>query len=134
MSVNASRRDPEHVLNSYPARARMQVYIGNVPLGMTPRRVALILESHGYGTPCAVLLSRSGGLMRDFQEGIVTFCTEDDARLLRQAGQNRRALFWPDGRCAVIRPALCIGIIPGDRHHKAGGYAAQKASKRQFCG
>ena len=133
MSVNNRRRDQE-LPEFFQARARMQVYIGNVPLGMTPRRVGLILESHGYGTPCAVLLSRSGGLMRDFQEGIVTFCTEDDARLLRQAGQNRRALLWPDGRFAVTRPALCRGIIPGDRHHKAGGYAAQKASKRQFCG
>ena len=125
MSVNASRRDRE-------ARARMQVYIGDVPGTMTPRSVALHLERNGYGTPFSVLLSRVNGLMK---EGVVTFFSEADATILRQAGgQNRRALLWPDGRCALIRPAHCIGIIPGDRYHKAGGYAAQKASKRQFCG
>ena len=110
----------------------MQVYIGNVPGSMTPRSVALHLESNGYAKPSSVLLSRGDGLT---QEGVVTFYSEADATILRQGGgQNRRALLWPDGRCALIRPAHCIGIIPGDRYHKAGGYAAQKASKRQFCG
>ena len=127
MSLNASRRDRE-------ARARMQVYIGDVPGTMTPLCVALHLEMNGYAMPHSVLLNGMGtdGLM---QEGVVTFYSEADATILRQAGgQNRRALRWSNGRCALIRPALRIGIIPGDRHHKAGGYAAQKASKRQFCG
>ena len=119
----------------FQARARMQVYIGNVPGSMTPRSVALHLQSNGYGTPFSVCLSRAEGLMQDTSNGVVTFFNEADATILRQGGgQNRRALLWPDGRCTLIRPALCIGIIPGDRHHEAGGYAAQKASKRQFCG
>ena len=115
------------------ARARMRVYIGDVPETMRPLCVLEHLEMNGYGRPQTLMLSEPHeGLM---QEGIVTFWSEADSTNLRQAGgQNRPALLWPDGRCAVIRPALRIGIIPGDRHHKAGGYAAQNASKRQFCG
>ena len=132
MSVNASRDN--ELGTFYEERARRQVWIGNVPGSMTPRTVAVHLESNGFGTQSSVFLSRGEGLMGDTQSGVVTFCSEASATILRQAGQNRRALLWPDGRSALIRPALVVGIIPGDRHQKAGGYAAQKASKRQFCG
>ena len=119
----------------YEARTRMQVWIGNVPVSMDSRSVALHLQSNGYGTPFSVCLNREPWAFRDTQWAVVTFWNENDAAMLRLAGsKNRRALLWTDGRCAVIRPAQCRGIIPGDRHHKAGGYAAQKASKRQCCG
>ena len=110
-----------------------RAWLGNIPGIMTERTVALHIQSHGYGTPIKVYLNKACGLMDGTQWGIVTFRTEEPATIFRQAGQSRRVLYWPDGRCPIIL-ALDRGIIPGGRHQKAGGNSAQKASKRQFCG
>ena len=108
-----------------------QAWLGNIPGCMDAHDVALHILDHGYEIPLNVYLR--WGPMGDTKWGIVTFVTDEAAQIFRQAGRSRRALCWRDGTCAIIRPAL-RGIIPGGRHQKAGGNAAQKASKRQFCG
>ena len=111
-------------------------WVGNIPGFMTEREVALHICRHGYGMPINVYLNSAYtafGLMGGTKWGIVTFSSEEAATIFRQAGQSRRGLYWPDGRYAIIR-AVDRGIIPGGRHQKAGVNAAQKASKRQFCG
>ena len=119
----------------WSARVRTQVWIANVPESMTPTAVKRHLEMNGYGRARNVVLSRDTGLwIGGTQYGVVTFRSEASATIFREAGEHRRALFWQDGRRAVIIPATGRGVIPGGGHQKAGGYAGQKASRRQFCG
>ena len=95
-----------------------RAWIGNIPGWMTPRSVALHIQSHGYGTPIKVYLNRGWGLMGGTKWGIVTFSSEEAATIFRQAGQSRRGLYWPDERYAIIR-AVDRGIIPAGRHQNA---------------
>ena len=130
MSVNDARGGHSPI----DAEARRTAYIGNVPGCMTSEAVAMHLQRQGYGLTQFVLLSSGTGLGRATQWGYVSFDTEEQATTFLEAGGRRPALFWPDGSYALIRPALGRGIIPGGGHQKAGGYAGQKASRRQFCG
>ena len=85
------------------AGGRTQVWIANVPTSWTAATVKQHLCRNGFGAARNVDLSSDTGLWRGgTQYGIVTFRSEASATIFRASGENRRALFWPDGRRAVI--------------------------------
>ena len=139
MSVNDARGSQRPT----DADVRHQAYIGNVPVRWTEDTVATWIYRQGYGAAEYVLLNSATGVLGASQWAIVLFYTEEQATTFIEAGARTPGLFWPNGSNAFIRdgsygliivPARGRGIIPGGGHQKAGGYAGQKASRRQFCG
>ena len=92
-----------------------QAWIGNVPSFMSDKAVAYHILSNGFGRPINVYLQPGcGGL----QWGVVTFRSWNQAARFKHAGSRHNALFWPNGKYAVIREAEPRGAGRGGQRQR----------------